>query len=123
MKKSIVGAVMILLTLGIQRVSAQTLTPRAQETLMREVRHELVMLPYYSVFDNLTYGVNGPVVTLEGQVTKPTLKADAERAASKVEGVTKVINNIEVLPLSTADDAIRLAVYRSLFAADSPLMR
>ena len=83
--------------------------------ITREVRHELVMLPYYGVFDNLSYRVDGDTVTLLGQVTRPTLKSDAEKAVKGVEGVERVVNEIEVLPLSGADDQIRLAVYRSVY--------
>jgi hyperosmotically inducible protein len=86
---------------------------------MREVRHELVMLPYYGVFDNLTYNVSGGKVKLAGQVRQPTLKANAERAVKEIEGVEKVENDIEVLPLSTADDQIRLAVYQAIYGQAS----
>jgi hyperosmotically inducible protein len=88
---------------------------RGEERIIKEVRHELVMLPYYGVFDNLTYRVNGYNVELGGQVTRPTLKSDAERVVKQIEGVEKVINNIEVLPLSPNDDRIRLAVYRAIY--------
>jgi hyperosmotically inducible protein len=80
-----------------------------------DVRHELVMLPYYGVFDNLEFEVNGTEVVLSGQATRPTLKSDAERVISRIEGVTKVVNNIEVLPLSPFDDQIRIATYRSIY--------
>jgi BON domain-containing protein len=83
--------------------------------LAREVRHELVMLPYYGVFDNLAYSVNGSTVTLMGAVTRPTLKSDAENVVKQIEGVEHVQNNIEVLPLSPNDDRIRLAVYRAIY--------
>jgi len=86
-----------------------------QNRLSREVRHELVMLPYYGVFDNLAYRVDGNVVTLLGQVTRPTLKSDAEHVVKRVEGVARVVNRIEVLPLSPMDDRIRMAVYRSIY--------
>src|SRR5919199_826759 len=66
----------------------------------REVRHELVMLPYYSVFDDLAFEVNGGTVILTGKVTKPVLKDDAERAIKRIEGVERVENRIQVLPLS-----------------------
>jgi len=81
-----------------------------QENLMKEVRHQLVMLPYYSVFDNLAYQINGDNVTLVGQVVRPTLKSDAEAAVKSIEGVASVTNNIEVLPVSPNDDQIRRAV-------------
>ena len=85
--------------------------------LVNKVRHELVMLPYYSVFDNLAYRVDGDTVTLYGQVTRPTLKSDAGRVVQRLEGVNQVVNNIEVLPLSSFDDRIRLATYRSIFSS------
>jgi BON domain-containing protein len=89
--------------------------PKSQGQLQREVRHQLVLLPYYSVFDNLAFRVEGDKVTLEGQVTRPTLKSDAEAVVKKVEGVGAVVNNIEVLPLSPMDDQIRRATYRAIY--------
>jgi hyperosmotically inducible protein len=88
---------------------------RAQERLEREVRHELVMLPYYGVFDNLAFRVEGNKVVLLGEVTRPTLKSDAEGVVKRIEGVESVDNQIEVLPLSPNDDRIRLAVYRAIY--------
>ena len=88
---------------------------KAEQNIAKQVRHELVMLPYYSVFDNLEYKVNGYTVTLSGQVTRPTLKSSAEAVVKKLEAVEKVVNNVEVLPLSNHDDRIRLATYRALF--------
>ena len=87
----------------------------ARERLEREVRHELVMLPFYGVFDNFAFKVDGYKVTLLGQVTRPTLKTDAERVVKGIEGVESVDNQIEVLPLSPNDDRIRLAVYRAIY--------
>lgn len=85
--------------------------------LENEVRHELVMLPWFGVFDNFEFQVSedGKHVTLLGQVTRPTLKSSAENVVKRIEGVEKVTNNIEVLPLSSFDDRTRLAVYRSIF--------
>lgn len=88
---------------------------RGQDRMIREVRHELVMLPYYGVFDNLAYRVDGETVILYGQVTRPTLKSDAERVVKGIEGVTRVDNQIQVLPLSSMDDGIRAATYRTIF--------
>jgi hyperosmotically inducible protein len=88
---------------------------RGQDRITREVRHELIMLPYYGVFDNLGYRVDGNTVTLLGQVTRPTLKSDAENVVKKIEGVEKVNNQIQVLPLSPMDDRIRIAEYRAIF--------
>jgi len=87
----------------------------AQDRIVREVRHELVMLPYYGVFDNLTYRVDGGSVTLMGQVTRPTLKSDAGNAVKGIEGVTRVDNQIQVLPLSSMDDGLRVAEYRAIY--------
>lgn len=86
------------------------------DKITREVRHELIMLPYYGVFDNLAYRVDGTKVTLFGQVTNPTLKSDAERAVKRIEGVNLVDNEIEVLPLSPSDDQVRRATYRAIYS-------
>jgi hyperosmotically inducible protein len=88
---------------------------RAQDRVTREVRHELVMLPYYGVFDNLTYRVDGGTVTLMGQVTRPTLKNDAGNVVKGIEGVERVDNKIQVLPLSSMDDGLRIAEYRAIY--------
>src|ERR1700730_13592533 len=79
---------------------------REETRIAREVRYELVPLPYYGLFDNLAYKVDGGTVTLYGEVTRPTIKSDAERSVKKIEGVQNVVNNIEVLPLSPNDDRI-----------------
>jgi hyperosmotically inducible protein len=91
----------------------------SQDRITREVRHELVMLPYYSVFDNLAYKVDGSTVTLLGQVSRPTLKSDAENVVKKIEGVDKVDNNIEVLPASPSDDKIRRAEFHTIYSFPS----
>jgi len=87
--------------------------------LVKEVRHELVTLPYYGVFDNLTYRVDGSKVTLFGQVRQPQLKSDAEKVVKSIEGVSAVDNQIEVMPLSPNDDRVRLAVYRAIYSKPS----
>jgi hyperosmotically inducible protein len=95
------------------------LSQKSIDRIYKEVRHELVMLPYYGVFDNLAYKVDPDgTVTLLGQVSPtsgPTLKSDAGNAVKRIEGVTKVVNNIEVLPLSPMDDQIRRAAYRAIY--------
>jgi len=88
---------------------------RSEDRITREVRHELVMLPYYGVFDNLAYRVDGGAVTLLGQVTNPALKSDAGSVVKQIEGVDKVDNQIQVLPPSPMDDRSRLAVYRAIY--------
>jgi len=95
---------------------AGTLNQKSIDRIYKEVRHELVMLPYYGVFDNLSYKVDSDgTVTLLGQVARPTLKSDAENSVKHIEGVEKVVNNIEVLPTSSFDDQTRRAAYRAIY--------
>ena len=91
------------------------LSEKGRQNLVKQVRHELVMMPFYGVFDNVAFKLDGYVVTLLGQVTRPTLKSEAENRVKSVEGVEKVINQIEVLPLSPNDDRIRIDVARAIF--------
>ena len=84
-----------------------------------KVRKQLVTLPYYGVFDNLAFKVDGSVVTLYGQVTRPTTRKDAQRRVARIEGVSSVVNNIEVLPLSSFDNQIRVRTYRAVFGKAS----
>ncbi|HEY0725064.1 MAG TPA: BON domain-containing protein [Pyrinomonadaceae bacterium] len=86
----------------------------ASPQLAKKVRHELVTLPYYGVFDNLAYSINGSTVTLYGQVVRASTRSDAERSVKRINGVTRVVNNIKVLPLSRFDDGIRAQTYRSI---------
>src|SRR6202162_2697439 len=89
---------------------------KSLDRIYKEVRHELVMLPYYGVFDNLAYKVDPDgTVTLLGQVANPVLKSDAENVVKRIEGVPRVVNNIEVLPTSFNDDQIRRSVYRAIY--------
>src|ERR1700737_2502363 len=90
----------------------------SDEWVKKEVRHELLTVPWYSVFDNLAYSVRGNEVTLLGQVVNPTVKSDAENAVKHIEGVEKVNNQIEVLPASPMDDQIRRAEYRAIYGQD-----
>jgi hyperosmotically inducible protein len=85
----------------------------------KQVRKELVTLPYYGVFDNLAFEVQGETVVLQGQVTRPSTRKDAERRVSKIEGVERVVNNIQVLPVSSFDDSIRVRTYRAVFRSGS----
>lgn len=87
--------------------------------LARHVRHELVMLAQHSVFDNLTFKIEGiDSVVLMGQVVNPLLKQDAENAVRGLEAVGNVVNNIEVLPLSPSDDSLRRAVFRAIYSRE-----
>jgi hyperosmotically inducible periplasmic protein len=90
-------------------------TAKSQERITREVRHELLMLPYFGVFDNISYKVDGSTVTLLGQVVRPTLKSDAGNAVKRIEGVENVDNQIEVLPPSPMDDRLRHRLYRAIY--------
>jgi hyperosmotically inducible periplasmic protein len=98
---------------------AAPLSERALGRISQEVRHQLVLLPYYGVFDNLAFKVSPDgTVTLLGQVARPTLKSDAENVVKRIEGVTRVDNQIEVLPPSPMDDQIRRATYRAIYGND-----
>ena len=95
------------------------LSQKGIDRIVKEVHHELVMLPFYGVFDNLAYKVSPDgTVTLLGQVSRPTLKSDAENVVKRIEGVERVDNQIKVLPLSPNDDRIRRAVYRAIYGND-----
>ena len=104
-KRSLVLA--SILAVGLAGAATAQTSTRTQERLEREVRRELVMLPFYGVFDNFAFQLDGGKVTLLGQVTRPTLKRDAEGVVKQIEGVEQVVNEIEVLPLSAHDDDIR----------------
>jgi len=83
--------------------------------IAQEVRHQLLMLPYYGVFDDLAFRVNGSQVTLLGAVVRPVLKSDAENVVKRIEGVTEVVNDIKVLPPSPMDNQIRRAEFRAIY--------
>ena len=104
--------VMITIVLCVSMVLAASDMSR----LERQVRHELVTLPYYSVFDNFEFRVDGTKVTLMGEVVRPTLKSGAERVVKKIEGVGEVVNEIEVLPVSNHDDDLRRMAYRAIYS-------
>ena len=92
--------------------------------IIKEVRHELATLPYYGVFDWLEFEVlPDNTVVLRGEVVRPTTKSDAEARVRQIDGVSKVVNEIEVLPLSPNDDRLRVALYRALYDWNSPLFR
>ena len=107
-------ALLSLASLGIAQDRGQP-AAKAQERIVREVRHELLMLPYFGVFDYIAFKVDGYNVTLLGQVVRPSLKSDAENAVKHIEGVEKVDNQIEVLPPSPMDDRLRLILYRAIY--------
>ena len=114
--KSLLLAVSVTLMLAVVPAFGQTGRSMvvSNPQLAKKVRHELVTLPYYGVFDNLAYNINGSTVTLYGQVVRPTTRSSAEKRVKQLAGVSQVVNNIEVLPLSGFDDNIRVATYRSI---------
>ena len=79
------------------------------------IHEELATLPFHGVFDDLRFEVSGGAVTLSGYVMREPVKANAERAVKRVDGVNSVTNRIEVLPSSKADDSIRMRVYRAIY--------
>jgi hyperosmotically inducible periplasmic protein len=117
MKLRILHVACTILVLGcaLSARQANQAPARSTERITKEVRHELLMLPYLGVFDNLAYKVDGYNVTLIGQVTRPTLKSDAENVVKRIEGVEHVDNQIEVLPVSPNDDRIRRQLYRAIY--------
>src|SRR3979490_333455 len=113
--------VLALVSAALSRQAAPP-SAAASARITKEVRHELLMLPYFSVFDNLSYKVDGYNVTLMGQVTRPTLKSDAENVVKHIEGVEKVNNQIEVLPPSPMDDRLRIQLSHAISGSE-PLQK
>jgi hyperosmotically inducible protein len=122
MKLFSVAVISCLLFLELPAQKASNPPARFTERVQREVMHQILMLPYYDVFDAIGFKVEGYNVTLLGKVTRPSLKSDAERVIKKIEGVEKVNNQIEVLPLSPFDDDIRRREFRSIYGY-GPLQR
>lgn len=118
---ALLAAVVIASTGGI----AQPLQKqKTVEWIKKEVRHELLMLPYYGVFDWLEAEITDPeTVVLRGQVIRPSTKSEAEDRVSRIEGIDKVVNEIEILPLSSNDNRLRRQIYRALFHEDSALFQ
>jgi len=119
-QRRVASIVLLAMTIGLLSipvaVRAQDQEPKAQQNMIKEIRHQLVLLPWYSVFDNLSFRIEGSKIILMGQVVRPTLKPDAEAAVKGVEGVSSVQNDIEVLPNSPMDNQIRRAVYRAVYS-------
>jgi len=116
-------AALFALSLAATTALAAPATPKAEmpdaARIAKSVHKELVTLPYYGVFDNLAYKVEGDTVTLYGQVVRPVTRSDAEHRVARIAGVDHVINQIEVLPLSSFDDSIRIRTYHAVFRTDS----
>jgi hyperosmotically inducible periplasmic protein len=92
-----------------------TAAPKSQDRVVQEVRHELLMLPYFSVFDYIAYRVDGGTVTLTGEVVRPSLKSDAQNAIKHIEGVDRINNQIEILPPSSMDDGLRIRLFHEIY--------
>lgn len=123
MYQKVVKMLLVVLVLGIL-VTGSKAMGQTNPRIVREVRHELVTLPYYGVFDWLEYEVlNDGTVVLRGQVVRPSTKSDAEGRVKDIDGVRGVENEIEVLPLSPQDDRLRRALYRAIYNFNSPLFR
>ena len=119
----VVGSLIVVLVFGVMG-TVQMALGQTNPRIVREVRHELVTLPYYGVFDWLTYEVqNDGTVVLRGEVVRPSTKSDAEHRVKDIDGVRGVENQIQVLPNSPSDDRLRLALYRSIYGFNSPLFR
>jgi len=119
MRKAIHATTLMVCTLFLFQAIAQTnkkFSPKAQERITKEVRHQILMLPDFGAFDNIAFKLNGYDVILYGQVVQPSLKDDAAKVIKKIEGVERVENHIEVLPTSGNDDRLRrdlfIAIYR-----------
>jgi hyperosmotically inducible protein len=115
MKKKLPFIAAAVLVVTTRATAQREVSQQAVERIQKEVRHEILMLPYFDVFDNITFKVEGYDVTLSGQVARPTLKTDAERVVKRIEGVEKVDNQIEVLPVSPNDDRIRIRAFRAIY--------
>jgi hyperosmotically inducible protein len=102
------------LLVGSLFVFSQGASAQDSSRLDRQIRKEILMLPYYNVFDAIGYELNGDTVTLNGYVVRPSTKKDAEDSVADINGVRRVVNNITVLPLSPSDDRIRQRVLQTL---------
>ncbi len=110
------ASLLALVTLGTaQDAQRDQPSAKSQERIIKEVRHELLMLPFFGVFDYIAFKVDGSNVTLLGQVVRPVLKSDAENAVKHIEGVERVDNQIEVLPPSSMDDGLRIRLFRAIY--------
>jgi hyperosmotically inducible protein len=116
LKTTILAMILTALFPAGARAQDRPLGQQGTDRIVKEVRHELLLLPYYGVFDNLAFQVSPDgTVTLVGEVARPTLKSDAENVVKRIEGVEKVDNQIKVLPVAGNDDQIRRATYGAIY--------
>lgn len=120
MKKIIFSAVFAGILATTPLVSASLPTAQTeQQRLVEKIRKELVTLPFYGVFDRMSFSLEGRKVILTGEVTRPVLKSSALNVVKRITGVEEVVNQIEVLPLSPFDDNLRISLYRTIFGQAS----
>lgn len=115
MTRKLVGILAAGILTSVALLAQNGTATEGQGYVAREVRHEILTLPLYSVFDDILYQINGSEVTLTGWVTRPVLKRVIQTRVSQIEGVEKVDNKIDVLPLLSSDNALRIAVYNAVY--------
>ena len=117
-----VGVMALALSLSAGATTSEPISDQGMARIQKQVRHELNMLPYANVFDYMSFSVDGNgIVTLDGEVTNPVLKSDAANVVKRIEGVERVDNKIQVLPVSFFDNGLRLRLYRTIYSG--PLQR
>ena len=117
-----VGVMALALSLSAGATTSEPISDQGMARIQKQVRHELNMLPYATVFDYMSFTVDGNgIVTLDGEVTNPVLKSDAANVVKRIEGVERVDNKIQVLPVSFFDNGLRLRLYRTIYSG--PLQR
>lgn len=113
--KRFVALSLAMIALSFVSVNAQSSS--ASRPVEEQVRKSILKLPRYEVFDSIGYKVDGGTVTLFGKVRNAVNKKDAERSVKRIPGVTRVVNEIEVLPVGSFDESIRAQLYRRLSAS------
>jgi hyperosmotically inducible protein len=116
------GLILLLAAISVSAQNNQQYSPKAQQRIIKEIRHRILMLPQMTTFDNIAFKLDGYDVLLVGQVRDPTIKSDAERVVKKIEGVERVDNRIEVLPASPGDDRLRRELFNAIYRY-GPLQR
>jgi len=112
---AVLAAAAFTVSLPLAAADTKATPSTSEQILIEQVRSALLKLPYYGVFDNLNFQVNGSAVTLSGDVTRPWLKTRAEQAVKEVKGVDSVTSTVNVLPLSPFDDRLRAVLVRTVY--------
>jgi hyperosmotically inducible periplasmic protein len=105
----------LLLGAGMAVAGSAPSLPQSDEAIAKEVRHEIVMYPRYTIFDNVSFRVNQGSVELLGAVTQPYKKSDLGKTIEGLRGVTEVKNDLEVLPLSDMDNRLRMQLAHAIY--------